>query len=1088
MVNTSINPCAASERQIVIDWLTSHNYPALPVAPVQDARQYPKVVTACAKLGRWDHCPLSADLKPIPLFTGKNPSYLDKNGIPHLVNHRQYQHRLPSKKELDLWFAHPSNGIGTLGGWNDTVWLDFDVKKFSSQSECDTAVQSILSRIRHSFGETYLERSHSGGWRIGIKVQQKPDFTNFSLTPNGSHVGEALFEGRFTVLAPTIGPSGNPYQSIVRTQPINVKNLESMGIYATGKQHTQRQRKQTIPGSLPLEQLASQKATDILQGHCPTGDRSEALATAIQEWYGWENWTRANGILVSGTTEALAYQAGHTLGLDSDRIHRIIEGIDPTGCEPAAQYRGGEESCWKKIRRLSQTTYERHCPTYIKSKLACSQRSVVSGNVKKDPIINKQELFRKIKEILLLDLPPAELQLCKILLRAENRQISERELSQLFEALDREIELSESRNSRRAEVDNLLKLGDQSLNLREFLPAELADPLENLGVSLSIRPEVCLTSLLVATSSVHKIGTELVIHRGIGFSVPPGIYSGLVAESGQKKSPVLKAIIRKPLSILQKEKRDAFSQTNADYEKNIVEWDKCRSHNRQSKFPNGKPKKPEQLLYYFTSSTGEGILYQFQAHPHKPLLALVDELAGLFASQNKYTMGRGSDRQEILSAFDGTGATVLRASGTRADIDKISLSIFGTIQPEVLRRLMKDCSDPDGHWARFLFVNQPLSASTLPKADGKSIDLTKLLLKYYRTIDRLPVLEYRLSPEAFTRYQPVYNQLEQLRVSHPNPGMRAVYSKMEGYIGRLALNLHVLHELATGKTVPAEEIPLAIMEKAIALAKFYIGQVMLVHANCATDLSDLAPHLAKIVALSKRMDSTTGNPWIKAKVVQSGYDSRHRPRPDSIRSWFRELEALGIGTTRGAGIRLEYSWKLPDSPFDDSDPPPTSKEDNQKTKGEKWIPSKQPETLQNQCFTEILEDVDTSAHQFELDWSEFDVELRDDAQLQKVTLPDEYALSSQPPISNPTSFETEPIASVLDNKTSSSQSSLEEELSIPSPNSQRLTSSNSPLSGCNDGIAPTEVVDAQSKISPLVEALSTGSQPTDVITEALSTG
>jgi hypothetical protein len=57
--------------------------------------------------------------------------------------------------------------------------------------------------------------------------------------------------------------------------------------------------------------------------------------------------------------------------------------------------------------------------------------------------------------------------------------------------------------------------------------------------------------------------------------------------------------------------------------------------------------------------------------------------------------------------------------------------------------------------------------------------------------------------------------------------MRAVYSKMEGYIGRLALNLHVLWEIASGKACPDEEIPLFIMEMAIALSKFYIGQVKL---------------------------------------------------------------------------------------------------------------------------------------------------------------------------------------------------------------------------------------------------------------------
>ncbi|WP_374795127.1 hypothetical protein [Aerosakkonema funiforme] len=33
----------------VIDWLRHHNYPALPVAPVQDARLHHKVVKASAK-------------------------------------------------------------------------------------------------------------------------------------------------------------------------------------------------------------------------------------------------------------------------------------------------------------------------------------------------------------------------------------------------------------------------------------------------------------------------------------------------------------------------------------------------------------------------------------------------------------------------------------------------------------------------------------------------------------------------------------------------------------------------------------------------------------------------------------------------------------------------------------------------------------------------------------------------------------------------------------------------------------------------------------------------------------------------------
>ena len=667
---------------------------------------------------------------------------------------------------------------------------------------------------RKELQETFIERSHSGGWRIGVSIKQKPNFTNFSLTPGGAHVGEALFTGRFTVLAPTIGPSGNPYQSIQRAIPVEIESLESIRIYSTKhkksgctaglgtaenqKSKVKSQKSQSpLPGSISLEMLGSDTSRNILQGNCPTGsngvqpkadseallrsaDRSEALTTAAREWFGWQNWALENSIPISGDATTLAYSAGTQLGLDSNRINRILKTIDPATCQPAALYRGGEESCWKKIYRLDKATFDAKCPAHIKKAITaewghgssngssggggrrnCSGSSFGDEDNSKDNenracrtmVVKSLEqkslsllsIRNQIKDILIQDLPPSELSSAKIRIRADNPGLSEREISQLFETLEQELELSESRSDRRTEVGDLLKLGDQSLSLSEFLPADLAEPLTQLSEELNIRPEVCLTTLLVATSSLHKTQTELVIHRGQGFSVPPTIFAGLVSESGQKKSPILKALIKKPLSVLQKEKRQAFQEALAKYEKDITDWDRCKPEDRPSKFSDGKPKKPQQRLYYFTNATGEGLLYQFQAHPDKALLALVDELAGLFAAQNKYTGGRGSDRQDILSAFDGTGATVLRAAGAKADLDGILLSICGTIQPEVLKRLMKDCSDPDGQWARFLFVNQPLAAATLADDHGRGSDLTERLLNYYRLIDRLPAKEYRLS-------------------------------------------------------------------------------------------------------------------------------------------------------------------------------------------------------------------------------------------------------------------------------------------------------------------------------------------------------
>jgi hypothetical protein len=222
MVQTPIKP-KTSERQEVVNWLIANNYPALPVAPVQPAEQYP----ARDKNGETKR---DKQGNPIPAFTGKNPSYLDQNGIPHLLNHRRYQSQLPSDRELREWFANPDNGVGTLGSWNNTIWLDFDVKQFGSKEECDRAFRAKLE-AHPELAETFLEESHSGGWRIGVKVKQKPNFTNFTPTPGGAHVGEALGEGRFTVLAPTLGPSGNSYKSINRAVPVAVETLESIGVY-----------------------------------------------------------------------------------------------------------------------------------------------------------------------------------------------------------------------------------------------------------------------------------------------------------------------------------------------------------------------------------------------------------------------------------------------------------------------------------------------------------------------------------------------------------------------------------------------------------------------------------------------------------------------------------------------------------------------------------------------------------------------------------------------------------------------------------------------------------------------------------------
>jgi hypothetical protein len=258
--------------QATIESLLALGCPPIPVAPKQDPRaegchhQHFAIVRfkeanrnqpenqgdycriSQTKIGdsvapvKGDYCRLDENLQPIGRFTGKNPSYLDRNGRARSLNHRTYQNRLPYEWELREWFSNSETGIGTLGGHSGVVWIDFDAKNYSSQEDCDRDVQRIISA--NNLEDTWIERTGSGGWRIAVRPQIQPTFTNFSTTIDGVHIGEALGEGRFTVLSPTIHPNGNSYRRIAWSSPAEVESLEAIDIFPTKDEIANQSRKQ----------------------------------------------------------------------------------------------------------------------------------------------------------------------------------------------------------------------------------------------------------------------------------------------------------------------------------------------------------------------------------------------------------------------------------------------------------------------------------------------------------------------------------------------------------------------------------------------------------------------------------------------------------------------------------------------------------------------------------------------------------------------------------------------------------------------------------------------------------------------------
>jgi len=473
-----------------------------------------------------------------------------------------------------------------------------------------------------------------------------------------------------------------------------------------------------------------------------------------------------------------------------------------------------------------------------------------------------------------------------------------------------EVEREEERGDNQSQIETLLDASRASIDLHKTLPSSLAEPLLKLSSWLNLKPEVYLTALLTTTSILHNAGTRVVLNKAWDFEVSPNLFSAILALSSQKKSPILKAISTKPLRVLQKEAQLKYKQELQHYEEELREWEGTKKEDR-----GAPPIKPERKIYFITKATGEGLTYQAARYPEQGILYLSDELTGMLNGQNQYRGGKGSDKQDLLMYYDGSGEVVLRAEGVKSEVDFISLGILGGIQPQVIQKLLGSCDDPDGGWARFMFVNQPLAPSKM-SGDGGKYDLTELLVDLYKKIDALPATQYHLSPQAFKLFCKAYNQLEDLRVNERLEGMRSVWGKSEGRIGKLAVNLHVIHSLMKGE-IPSQEIPVEIIRIAIKLTKFYAQQVQSLYTQFS-DPDALAPQLAKVIELSHQRGG-----WIKASDVYLSITKKHRPTGEVVRNWFSELVVMGKGEIKGEGRSVQFRAFLPNEspPIPPTNPP-----------------------------------------------------------------------------------------------------------------------------------------------------------------------
>lgn len=285
------------------------------------------------------------------------------------------------------------------------------------------------------------------------------------------------------------------------------------------------------------------------------------------------------------------------------------------------------------------------------------------------------------------------------------------------------------------------------------------------------------------------------------------IWVMLVGEPSYKKSPIMKTCTRAVARL--------DGQMLRDYEKAAAAY---------AEDDSGDPPIPRRLRIDDITMEAAG---EVARHSPDGILAMQDELSGWFGGIEKYSGGKGSakDKSFWLRAFGGGEYAVNRIGRKSFLIDNLSISVFGGIQPDAIRRVMADATE-DGLIQRFFAI-------LLRPAEIGTDDLPNDAVREYDTlIERLHAMgppknffgeqSLSLCPDG----QKLRTELEvkhfgMVRVMEAvNKRMASHLGKFDGMFGRLCVIWHMI-ESANLEEAP-QIVPIDVAQRVSRFLHEYI--------------------------------------------------------------------------------------------------------------------------------------------------------------------------------------------------------------------------------------------------------------------------
>ena len=356
----------------------------------------------------------------------------------------------------------------------------------------------------------------------------------------------------------------------------------------------------------------------------------------------------------------------------------------------------------------------------------------------------------------------------------------------------------------------------------EAFPKEAQELITDAARTFLVPEQIPTTSLLALVSCL--VGRSRGLRIKSDWTEYGNVWIVLVASSGVGKTPVMNAFFRH-LEQLEYEKYQGWKAAVEQYQRENAEYVR-KSKTDGAALP---PEKPRRVQYYMDDATLEALAPALMDNP-KGIMWRVDEISGLLSSFDRYSPAgkEGGTRARLLSSYDSGAWKISRRSSEKdLFVPHAAVSIYGGLQPDMMRRSFDGADRDSGFLPRFQFIR----AEKEGPDDWSEAVLSR---KSHELLERITrhLSEFALGKDEQGRELPQIVLLEEgakvlfvqwfkaLALENWEIGDTSAYAirrKLNGQALRLCLLLHCLDAVLSG-TSGLSPIPADTMRRALLLA------------------------------------------------------------------------------------------------------------------------------------------------------------------------------------------------------------------------------------------------------------------------------